>query len=731
MNTIRSITLRSTAVVLVSISTLVAGTGGKLAGGITDTSGNPLIGVNIVIENTGLGTASDTDGDYFILNIPPGRYTVRFMMMGYKTSVREDVVIRSDFTAQLDVRMEETVLEAGEEVIITASRPLIQRDATSSVKIVDAQDIVDMPVVDFKDVLVTQAGFTEDASGGIHVRGGRTKEILYMIDGVVVKDPLVGDFSGSVNQNAIQEMTIISGTFNAEYGQAMSSVVNIVTKEGGNKFHGKFEHITDQLNVLPYHKSGAFADVSDTGYVWQSLKGKLFDYVEPTIDRAASKPLLPMLNLPVEGSANLNLGGKLPLLNGHYFMSGYYRSVDSHLPHGANIDQDIQLKLTTNLTPKIKLAGHLHSSNRLYQRYSHKWKYRPDYQAHTFKSNDRLALTLTHSISAPMFYTLYLTKQDVSTKTGVMDKAPADYERPLTDETVYFYATGNEGIFVDNHSESYSAKFDLTYQANSRHLLKVGFTFSPHTLDIHTEEQPWVGGTNFKDDTTFTPTEASFYIQDKIEYDFLILNLGLRFDRVAPEAAMWEDINRFVEWDSTNNVWMPAEQTEVEAQSQFSPRVGIAYPVTDKTVFHFSYGHFFQTPTFDAFTYNAARDVSSSLPLVGNPRVKAQKTVAFETGIKQVISTDVSTELTVWSKDIRDLLSTLQIRYLSNQYVVYSNTDYASVKGLDLAINKRFAGYFGGSINYSMGVARATTPILSGDTFPPMSRKRFRIRSTF
>ena len=691
---------------------ILAGILGKLSGLVTSEAGEPLIGVNIIIVETELGTASGETGDYFILNILPGRYTVKFMMIGYKTSIQKEVVIRSDFNTRLDVSLEQTVLEAGEEVVVFATRPLIQRDATSKVTVVDADEIINMPVVDFKDVLVTQAGFTTDASGGIHVRGGRTKEILYMIDGIIVKDPLLGDFTGSVNQNAIQEMTVISGTFSAEYGQAMSSVVNIVTKEGGDTFHGKFEHITDQLNESPYHLSEAFSSVSDTQYVWNNLKPKLYDHLRDNLKSSSHQPLLPLANLPLLGSASLNMGGRIPFvekmmgIKTNYFFSGYYGSQNSWLPHGIDINQDVQLKLTNRFGSKIRLATHLHSSNRLYQNYAHAWKYRPEHQSHTFKSNDRLALTLTHAINEPLFYTLSVSRQDVATRVGVMNKSPDEYERSLTDESVYFYGSGDQGTFTDNNSVTYAAQGDVTYQVNDRHLLKSGFSYTSHRLDIYTEEEPWVGGTNFKDDATFSPVENSFYIQDKIEYDFLILNMGLRYDRVDPNASMWENIHRFVDWDPTNNVWIPAPLVSVPTRSKWSPRIGIAYPVTDRTVFHFSYGHFFQTPTFDAMTYNAQKDISATLPLVGNPRVKPEKTVAFETGLKQALSNDVVFELTVWSKDIRDLLSTRQIRYLSNQYVVYTNTDYATIRGIDMSVRKRFSFSFGGSLNYSLSMAK-------------------------
>ncbi len=685
---------------------LLAGVGGKLSGTIRTDTGEPLIGVNVIITGRDIGAATDKDGNYYILNIPPGKYTVKFMFIGYKTRVEQEVTIFSDYTTKLDVVLEQTVLESGEEVIVISKRPLIQKDATSKVVIIQADEIVNMPVMDFKDVLVTRAGFTTDEGGGIHVRGGRTNEILYMIDGIIVKDPMQGDFTGSINQNAIQEMSIISGTFNAEYGEAMSAVVNVVTKEGSDKFRGKLEYISDQFNESPYHSVGAFKSVNDTDYAHIDLKEKLFDYMKDSPSGFYPKSLVPLFNLPVKGSVNLTSSGKLPLKNTYYFASWFYSKLDNSLPHGANIRQDGQIKLTNRMTPKMKFSLCLYSSAQLYQNYSHKWKYRPEHQAHSFRVNDRMSFTLNHSISKPLFYTFSLSQINVSTKVGVMDKKPSEYELPLTDESVYFYVSGDQGSYTDNKSRTSSAKFDLTYQLNQRHLLKTGFTYQRHNLDIYTEEQPWTGGTNFKDDTTFAPVEGSFYIQDKIEYDFIIFNIGLRYDYIDPNAAMWENIQRFVLWDSTNNVWKKAPVTEVQPKSKWSPRVGIAYPVTENTVFHFSYGHFFQNPNFRSITYNASKDLSYSMPLVGNPRVKAQKTVSFETGIKQALSENIALEFTAWSKDIRDLLSSVQMRYLSNQYIVYSNTDYASVKGIDISINKSHVGYLTGSINYSLSVAK-------------------------
>jgi len=308
-----------------------------------------------------------------------------------------------------------------------------------------------------------------------------------------------------VNQNAIQEMTVISGTFNAEYGDAMSSVVNIVTKEGRDDFRGRIEFISDQLNASPYHQPGAFKYLDssyatvDSLYQYVDLRDSLFTYLDGNAN-VIEKPIFPLLNLPVSGVVSLTTSGRLFLPRTHYFVSGLYSTYDSPLPHGMDIKQDVQVKITTRLVPKLKLTAQLQSTGNLYQGYSHPWKYRPTHQAYTFRSNDRLALTWTHTLSEAFYYSFYFSQQETSTFRGVQTKQPVyelpnHYQEAKTDETVYFYNEGDEGIYTNNHSTTREIKFTTTYQANQHHLLKSGFTLTDYLLETFTVEDPWPGGT--------------------------------------------------------------------------------------------------------------------------------------------------------------------------------------------------------------------------------------------
>ena len=112
------------SVVLFFFNSVFAGTTGKLSGSVTTKeTGEPLIGANVMIEGTVLGAATDTEGNYFILQVPPGTYTVRFTMIGYQTVVMNDVRIRVDLTTTLDGRLSESAVGL-EEVIVQAERPM-------------------------------------------------------------------------------------------------------------------------------------------------------------------------------------------------------------------------------------------------------------------------------------------------------------------------------------------------------------------------------------------------------------------------------------------------------------------------------------------------------------------------------------------------------------------------------------------------------------------------------
>ena len=158
---------------------LMAGVTGKLAGTITDAAtGEALVAANIQIVGTNLGAASDMNGKFIILNIPPGKYDVECAYIGYQTITMTGVVVQSDQTTALEFTIQEETMELGEEIVVVADRPLVQKDLTSSKTITNAEEIKALPVESYAGVMRTQAGVTQGADGALHIR--RRPEALHL-----------------------------------------------------------------------------------------------------------------------------------------------------------------------------------------------------------------------------------------------------------------------------------------------------------------------------------------------------------------------------------------------------------------------------------------------------------------------------------------------------------------------------------------------------------------------
>ena len=230
---------------------------GKIVGSTTDTHGNPLIGVNIVVEGTFLGASSDQDGQFIILNIPPGTYTLTASYIGYRTMSISNVIVQPDLTTRITFKLPEQAIELGETIVVTAERPLIQKDATAKISTLSADDIRELPIENLQEILSTQSNVsvltnTPNAKAGynirgiddIRLRGGRNNEVALLIDGVKVANPIFGGFGTQISKNAIEQISIESGGFSAKYGNALSGVINLTTREGRDRTSGSFRYYT-------------------------------------------------------------------------------------------------------------------------------------------------------------------------------------------------------------------------------------------------------------------------------------------------------------------------------------------------------------------------------------------------------------------------------------------------------------------------------------------------------
>ncbi len=223
-----------------------AQTTGKIAGQVVDaTTGETLPGASVVLVGTTLGSATDIDGNYFIIGIPVGTYTVQAQFVGFQAQTVVGIDVNAGYTTELNFELQGGV--ELEELVIEYERPLIQKDAVGVPKIVDAEEIVTLPVRGAAEVAKIQAGVvSREGSSTLNIRGGRGGEVTYYVDGV--------KNGYRVPQGAVQQQEMLIGSINARYGDAMSGIINITTKSGTPDFFGSVEALSStQFDAYGYN----------------------------------------------------------------------------------------------------------------------------------------------------------------------------------------------------------------------------------------------------------------------------------------------------------------------------------------------------------------------------------------------------------------------------------------------------------------------------------------------
>ncbi len=708
---------------------LEAGTTGKLVGKITDKeTGEPVIGANVIIEGTNLGAAADVEGYYYINSIPPGTYNVVVSSVGYQKTRITNVVIRIDLTTKLDVELSSTAVSMG-EIVIEAKQPLITKDLTSSSAIVTSEQIKAMPVENINQVINLQAGVVNG-----HFRGGRANEVAYLIDGIPVNDAFNNTLSLDVENNSIRQMEVISGTFNAEYGQAMSGIVNIVTKDGGQKYEGSVSVYGG--NYLSTH-SDIFPDIDK--FNLGGPRDFQFTFGGPT---------------KLIGDLTFFLTGRYYKDNGYIFGQRIYNTWDDrpYFPDPRNPNLYINRntgdgayvsmnpserksfngKLTYSL-PSWKFSYSVFWDDNWNKYYNHAYRLTPDAIKNHYRTNSINAFQVAFYPSQSTFATLKLSTS-LNKYWGYLYPDPYDPRyvdpnqgSPLSNYT--FYSGGNETDRYYRYTLSYIGQFAIESQLSKEHKVKFGADVKLHKLFYHwmdirnlTEGQfDSLGspiftlgysdpGTKYNDiysgEEFRKPYELAVYLQDKMEYDIMIINAGIRFDYFNPNADLPVDIR-----NPLNNPNFPGafQKRSAEMEYQISPRLGVSFPISDKGAIHFSYGHFFQIPSFENLYSNSSYIIDQTTSLssvIGNPELKAQKTIKYELGLQQVLFSDVSIDATVYYSDIRNLLGMEILQtYEGFLFGRFINRDYGNVKGLIITLDKRFSNFFSAKVDYTYQIA--------------------------
>ncbi len=710
-------------------------------------TGKPLPGVNVIIKGTYYGAATGSDGNYLITSISPGSYDIEISMVGYKILLKTGVKVEAGAAVTENFDLEQTVLMLGEEVVVIGKKPLFDVDETATLTRISSDDIRNKIVNSVEDILSEQIGVTT-VDNEIHIRGGRIDESLFIIDGLSIKDPLSG-YGGNlfINAESIDNLEIITGGYNAEYGQAMSGVINIRLKEGRDKYEGSFKYSSDNWG---------FSQDSYSHYNTDRLE---FNLGGPS----TLFELLPKA-----------LGFDLPGMFS-FFANAYGKGSDTHLPIAANVyphrnwslpgfsdtqteefldlitpreenDWHLLYKLTWGVTPQKKLSASYDFSLNVNQGFFMPRAFSSTYypyryqkildQYNTITRESRLLnvnwvhtlnpqtfyevtmgrfLTMEHSAVQDLHWSEYLQRLDLEPINYTIQDLDGNVDITLGDE---FYDTGVSSEWYDISSDNYRLDMDWTHQTQSRQKMKAGIEITYTEMQVLDIDEPWTGETGlgsnydaYRAQTTF----GAFYIQDRIVFEGMTINLGLRYDFWFPgkyvENAI-ADSSIVVITDAARQIFMDEtfEFFGYRGKGRISPRVGISHPVTDNDVLYFYYGHFSQLPTFQYVYAKLTSSSPTTYQVFGNPNLDPKTTVQYELGIKHRFSEDQVLEMKAYWKDMFDYETSQSIRpsnpkYSHMSFLMYLNADYARSRGVEIILKSRLLKNFYADVNFNYSIA--------------------------
>lgn len=698
---------------------------GKISGRVTDENAEPLIGANVIINGTNQGAATNIDGYYSILNIRPGTYTLTFKYIGYQTKAISNVNVNSDKTTNLDVVLNSEIIQ-GEIVTVVAQKPIVEYNQTSSVENISSEEIKSLPVQSLSDIVNLQAGGVQTSDGQFHMRGGRGGEIQYQVEGISINNPFNNQASLSLDRSIIEEVAVVSGTFDAKYGQAMSGIVNATLKSGTDEF--EFSGEIYGGDYLPFDNARYPNNKDFIPYTVQNYQLTL-----------SGPTYLPQTTFLISGRRYRN--------NGFLYGERRFNPTDTNnlaqgivYPSGDNEKVALnpydewsgQLKITNTSIKNISIS-YVGIINSLWGKsYNFAYRLNPDGENtwETFSINH--GIDFTHTLSNEMFYKISLRQNLYDYKNYKYESIydPRYYAAGIPQSiTNYEFGAIIQGLDYGRNIQKTNfglAKIDYTWQANSSNYIEAGLEGQINELQfgppgqLVMQSDPITGivrlmpkeidpnNPTFKKVETYKPIQGAVYLQDRIELGDLVVRLGLRYEYFDPQAYIPSNLQN----PANTIVGVPGSQLiKAKTKHTLAPRLGFGFPLTDKSALHFSYGHFYQMPRYSALYENANYQVLEFLTggatyqqdYLGNPDLEPEITVQYEVGLKQGINDNLGVDLTFFYKDIRNLLGTEVIEtYNFGQFARNTNLDFGSVSGFTFSLIQRAVGNFGVSLDYSL-----------------------------
>lgn len=707
---------------------------GILSGTITDgTNGELLPGATIQIRELATGTSTKPDGSFAISQVRPGRYTVEVSLIGYKQIKNYGVEIYAGDETKLDFKLEQTVKPLGFEQVVYGEKPLMDPTKPAAVRSIEPRDIALGTAREIGDIIKDLPGVVE-IDKELHIRGGRTYETQFTIDGVAVTDPLIRRGYGmSLNAGAIKEVTLYTGGADAEFSQATSGVVEIKTKEGYEDYAGSLNYKNDH----PFGSSGFNTDQVEA----------TFSGPEPLTSKLVKKTGLP---------------GET-----YFFWSGNFLLSDTYLPYSRRLysstfgggslsprsdnQYSTVFKLSWRASPLVKVSLSHSAAVTINQDrsvletrvrtidYSYGFPFNyskvlDNYNTFTQKSNQQ-TLIVDYKLSVDKEVRVTAARFFTTLHSDVKGKNWKDYIQPqdnypdtviMAPDSSYFtvikgdgfYDIGDGDSWYDHYIENYSLKTTYETKVQENYSLKMGAESEFQTIQILDIYKPWLGASGFGlnyDAYKAKPSSHGVFIQNHLNLQGMVFDFGLRYDlwfagKYAEDALANDSISplsaalRDKYYNETSQV------LGRRARGIISPRFGLANMISRELTLFASYSRFARKPSPQYLYAKLYTPSNAAYQLFGNPALDFEKVTNIETGLKWLPGPRIALGISGYIKYIQDYIAATAIspdpRFPDETYFVYFNLDYATSQGVEVEFIHKASDVFTLSANSSFSRAR-------------------------
>jgi len=725
----------------------------SLSGTITDaSSGEPLIGANIVLIGTYKGSAADFNGNYVINDIKAKDYSVKVQFIGYETKLYTGISFEAGENKVLEITLKEQS-QSLNEITVVGKKGQVNLEAAASEVSIGQEEISQMNVRDVQEVLGMQAGVLK-TQDGLQIRGARVYETEYIVDGISAQDPLAGTgFGVDVNSSAVSSIDLITGGVGAEYGGGSSGVVNTKIREGGEKFAISGSYQRDNLgnsNIASSFNTDRIELNIGSPIPGTNKKLTIFASASALFSDGYFGPTANQLNSSLFSN---NPEFWAPRFSNSYtntFKFAYQLASGTKLTltnqHSLNINQNTRTLQIVGFDAILTPGFQYNRSNNL-----------DNATTYTHHSN-LTALNLNHLINknwglnfsvGRLFTNLRADANGRPFRTETVDQIldedhivsyPIEIFNPNDPRGIYYVSVGNglvnnggiSSTWHDHYVEEYTFNAKATYIPNQNNELSFGIqnTFTEYQwVDV---TRPWVGAPIRINDSTTTqsvsigssndiwkvnPVESAVFVQNRISYKGIIATLGLRMNFWAPgefaDAAVADPSAPVIDQVRSDYNDKTSEVFGLRWKARLLPKINVSFPVTENNVLYFNYGHSMRLP-HPRFVY-AGLDPTyqdrSFLSSLGNPDLDPEVNVSYEIGLKSKITRDIGLTVTAFNNNRFDYIVSRRV-IVSDQTGrpttknFYINQDYANIYGVELGLNVRIARYLTSFSNVAYQVAR-------------------------